>query len=103
MSKTYYITTTLPYVNADPHIGFALEIIQADIIARWQRLQGKEVVFNTGTDEHGQKIQDAAAKAGMDPKAYCDQFAAKLVAKITTPSNSSNSFKSTFTTVFASR
>jgi methionyl-tRNA synthetase len=78
MSKTFYITTTLPYVNADPHIGFALEIVQADIIARWQRLQGKEVVFNTGTDEHGQKIQAAAAQAGMDPKSYCDQFAAKF-------------------------
>jgi len=76
--NAYYITTTLPYVNADPHIGFALEIVQADIIARWQRLLGKEVVFNTGTDEHGQKIQDAAAKAGMDPQAYCDQYAAKF-------------------------
>jgi len=78
MPKTFYITTTLPYVNADPHIGFALEIVQADIVARWRRLQGKEVVFNTGTDEHGQKIQDAAAKAGMDPKAYCDEYAAKF-------------------------
>ncbi|MEY4723436.1 MAG: hypothetical protein RLZZ324_949 [Candidatus Parcubacteria bacterium] len=77
MSK-YYITTTLPYVNADPHIGFALEIVQADVLARWQRLHGSEVVFNTGTDEHGQKIADAAAAAGQDPKTYCDGFAARF-------------------------
>jgi len=77
MSK-YYITTTLPYVNADPHIGFALEIIQADALARWRRLSGDEVVFNTGTDEHGQKIYKNATEAGMDPKAYCDLYAAKF-------------------------
>ena len=76
--KSYYITTTLPYVNADPHIGFALEIVQADVLARWHRLKGDEVVFNTGTDEHGQKIQDAAEKAGLDPKAYTDKFAAEF-------------------------
>jgi methionyl-tRNA synthetase len=78
MNGKYYITTTLPYVNADPHIGFALEIVQADIIARWRRLKGAEVIFNTGTDEHGQKIQDAAAKVGLDPKTYCDHYAAKF-------------------------
>jgi methionyl-tRNA synthetase len=78
MKSATYITTTLPYVNADPHIGFALEIVQADVIARWRRLRGNEVVFNTGTDEHGQKIQQAAEKAGLDPKAYCDGFAAKF-------------------------
>ncbi len=76
--NTYSITTTLPYVNADPHIGFALEIVQADVLARWHRLKGEEVVFNTGTDEHGQKIQAAAEKADMDPKAYCDEYAAKF-------------------------
>ncbi len=74
----FYITTTLPYVNADPHIGFALEIIQADAIARLRRLHGDEVVFNTGTDEHGQKIYKNATDAGMDPKAYCDMYAAKF-------------------------
>src|SRR5207244_3874881 len=72
--NTYYITTTLPYVNADPHIGHALEFVQADVMARWHRLKGDEVVFNTGTDEHGKKIADAAAAAGLDPKAYCDGF-----------------------------
>lgn len=76
--RNYYITTTLPYVNADPHIGFALEIIQADALARWRRLSGDKVVFNTGTDEHGQKIYKNAVEAGMDPKAYCDVYAAKF-------------------------
>jgi methionyl-tRNA synthetase len=74
----YYITTTLPYVNADPHVGFALEIVQADAIARWRRMRGDNVVFNTGTDEHGQKIYKNATEAGLDPKAYCDIYAAKF-------------------------
>ncbi len=78
MKKTYYITTTLPYVNAEPHIGFALEIIQADTLARVERLRGNEVIFNTGTDEHGQKIYKKALEAGLDPKVYCDQYAAKF-------------------------
>lgn len=78
MSKKYYITTTLPYVNSDPHIGFALEIVQADAIARWHRLMGEEVVFNTGTDEHGQKIWKNAQEAGMEPQAYTDMYAAKF-------------------------
>ena len=51
-----YITTTLPYVNADPHVGFAMEIIRADALARHHRLSGRPVFFNTGTDEHGAKI-----------------------------------------------
>ena len=60
VGKPFYITTTLPYVNADPHIGFAFEIVTADIIARWKRLQGRDVFFTTGTDEHGQKIAEKA-------------------------------------------
>ncbi len=76
--KNFYITTTLPYVNADPHIGFALEIIQADVIARFKRQQGFEVFFNTGTDEHGIKILRKAEEAGMEPKAYCDMCAPKF-------------------------
>lgn len=74
----YYITTTLPYVNADPHIGFALEIVQADMLARVHRLKGEEVIFNTGTDEHGQKIYKKALEANIDPKVYCDEYAAKF-------------------------
>lgn len=78
MNKTYSITTTLPYVNSDPHIGFALEIVQADMLARYYRSKGVEVVFNTGTDEHGQKIYQKAIEAGLDPKTYCDGYAAKF-------------------------
>jgi len=73
-----YITTTLPYVNADPHIGFALEVIQADMLARAWRLQGEEVFFSTGTDEHGQKILQAAEKAGQDVQAYVDHYAGEF-------------------------
>ncbi|HUY05295.1 MAG TPA: methionine--tRNA ligase [Candidatus Paceibacterota bacterium] len=71
-----YITTTLPYVNADPHIGFALEIVQADALARTWRAQGDDVFFSTGTDEHGQKIFEAAQKAAQEPQAYADHYAA---------------------------
>ncbi len=78
-SEKFYITTTLPYVNADPHIGFALEIIQADIIARYQKeLLGKDTFFNTGTDEHGIKIYRKAQELGKDPQAYVDEYAAKF-------------------------
>ncbi len=76
--KPLYITTTLPYVNADPHIGFALEAVQADIIARYHRLAGREVFFNTGTDEHGQKIFQKAAETGQDVQAYVDHYAAQF-------------------------
>lgn len=73
-----YITTTLPYVNADPHIGFALEAVQADVLARAWRAQGDTVFFSTGTDEHGQKIFEAAQKAGQDTTAYVDHYAAEF-------------------------
>ncbi len=73
-----YITTTLPYVNAEPHVGFAMEIIRADALARYYRLNGKEVFFNTGTDEHGAKIHEAATKEGIDTQAYTDRYAAKF-------------------------
>jgi methionyl-tRNA synthetase len=78
MSNKYYITTTLPYVNADPHIGFAAEIIRADVLARYQRYLGNDVFFNTGTDEHGLKIYRKAAENGKDPQAYTDEYAAKF-------------------------
>ncbi len=73
-----YITTTLPYVNADPHIGFALELVQADSLARAWRLAGEEVFFSTGTDEHGQKILQAAEKAGQPVQEYVDHYAAQF-------------------------
>ena len=75
MSKSFYITTTLPYVNADPHVGFAMELIRADVIARAKSLQGYEVFFNTGTDEHGSKLYLAAQKEGMSVQEYVDKYA----------------------------
>lgn len=77
MSKKY-ITTTLPYVNAEPHIGFAWEITRADIWARFQRQQGNEVFFNTGTDEHGLKIFQQAQELELDTQAYCNQQVEKF-------------------------
>ena len=77
--KTFYITTTIPYVNADPHIGFALELVQADVLARYQRLLGKNVFFSTGTDEYGQKIWEASQKEGKDVQAYVDNYAQKFL------------------------
>jgi len=80
MSAKYYITTTLPYVNAKPHLGFALEIIQADVLARWQRSRGAAVFFNTGTDEHGAKIFEKAKELGKTPLEYCNQSARPFLA-----------------------
>ena len=79
-NKPFYITTTIPYVNADPHIGFALEILQADVLARYNRSKlGKEnVFFNTGSDEHGQKIFEAAQKAGKNVQEYVDFYAGEF-------------------------
>lgn len=73
--KAVYITTTLPYVNSEPHAGFALEIVQADALARFYRTRGYDVFFNTGTDEHGQKIADAADTAGVPRQQYVDEYA----------------------------
>ena len=79
MKQSFYITTTLPYVNAAPHIGFALEIVAADVIARYHRqLLAESVLFNTGTDEHGQKIKQQAQAANLDPQLYCDQQVQKF-------------------------
>jgi len=69
----YYITTTLPYANAPPHIGFALEIIQADVLARWNKLKGKDVFFLTGTDEHGVKNYQTARKEGLATQEFVDK------------------------------
>ena len=75
MSKNQYITTTLPYVNSKPHIGFAMEIIRADVVARHKKLQGYDVFFNTGTDEHGVKIFENAQKEGVEVQKYVDGYA----------------------------
>lgn len=73
-----YITTTLPYVNASPHMGHALEFVQADTLARYWRLQGEDVFFNVGVDEHGQKIARKAAEAKVECQAYVDKYAAEF-------------------------
>lgn len=70
--KTFYLTTTLPYVNADLHMGHALEFVRADIIVRAKKLQGYDVYFNTGTDEHGMKIYERAVAEGKTPKEFVD-------------------------------
>ncbi len=77
-SKKFYITTTLPYVNAPAHLGHALEFVRADVIARYKKLRGFEVFFNTGTDEHGQKVFSQALKENKDPQAYVDFYADKF-------------------------
>jgi methionyl-tRNA synthetase len=75
---TFYITTPIYYVNDVPHIGHAYTTIAADVLARYWRLRGRDVFFLTGLDEHGQKVQQAAAKAGIEPQAYCDRLAPKF-------------------------
>jgi methionyl-tRNA synthetase len=74
MKEKFYITTTLPYVNDAPHIGFALEIVQADVLARYMRLKGYDVMFLTGTDEHGSKIAKKAQDQGLTPKKLADKY-----------------------------
>ena len=76
--QKYYITTAIDYVNASPHIGHAYEKIAADVLARYHRLQGKDVFFLTGVDEHGSKVQKSAEAAGLQPKEFCDQMSAKF-------------------------
>ena len=76
--KQYYITTAIAYTSGKPHIGNTYEIVLADSIARYKRAQGYDVRFQTGTDEHGQKIELKAQEAGVTPKAYVDQIAAKV-------------------------
>jgi methionyl-tRNA synthetase len=73
--NTFYITTPIYYVNDVPHIGHAYTTVAADVLARYWRLRGRDVFFLTGLDEHGQKVQQAAAKAGIDPQVHCDKLA----------------------------
>ncbi|HEX4263821.1 MAG TPA: methionine--tRNA ligase [Verrucomicrobiae bacterium] len=75
MSKRFYITTAIDYVNGQPHLGHAYEKVIADVIARARRSLGEDVFFLTGLDEHGQKVQQAAQAEGKDPQAYCDALA----------------------------
>ncbi len=78
MSRPFYITTPIYYVNASPHIGHAYTTIVADVLARFARMTGRETFFVTGTDEHGDKIAEAAQKAGITPKEYADGISAQF-------------------------
>ncbi len=70
----YFITTSIPYVNAEPHVGFGLELVMADVLARYARGLGKPVIFSTGTDEHGGKIAEKAAELNITPKEFADKI-----------------------------
>jgi len=73
MSETAFVSTAIPYVNAKPHVGFALEIVQADAIARYFRLIGYDTFFLTGTDENSLKNVRAAAELGISTQELCDR------------------------------
>jgi len=74
----YYVTTSIPYVNGDPHIGFAMELLYADVLARWARQRGDDVIFCTGTDEHGGKVAEKALEQKLEPKAYTDKVSLRF-------------------------
>ena len=73
MDKKFYISTAIAYASSKPHIGNTYEIVLADVIARYKRLCGYDVYFQTGTDEHGQKIETMAKEAGISPQEYVDE------------------------------
>ncbi len=74
----YYVTTSIPYVNGDPHIGFGMELVQADVLARAARRREMKVIFATGSDEHGGKISEKAEELGIDTKLFADQMSQKF-------------------------
>ena len=77
-NKRYYISTAIAYTSAKPHIGNTYEIVLADAIARYKRLQGYDVYFQTGTDEHGQKIEEKAINENKNPQQYVDEIALEV-------------------------
>ena len=79
MPKTFFITTAIDYTNSAPHIGHAYEKVLADVIARYHRLKGENVFFLTGVDQHGQKVQQSAAKAGVPPAEFVKGITQKFV------------------------
>ena len=76
--KPYYITTAITYTSGKPHIGNTYEIILADSIARYKRMEGYDVFFQTGTDEHGQKVELKAEEKGVTPKEFVDDVAGEI-------------------------
>ena len=89
MTNRFYVTTPIYYVNGAPHIGHAYTSVAADVLARWKRMDGAEVFFLTGTDEHGQKVEQAALAAGLTPQAFVDGMSAQFRA-LSTLMNLSN-------------
>lgn len=87
--KNFYITTSIAYTNAPPHLGFSLEVVQADLLARYHRFLGEDTFYLTGTDEHGIKIARIAKKERKTPKEFCDELSAKFK-KLTKILNLSN-------------
>jgi methionyl-tRNA synthetase len=79
MSKQFFVTTPIYYVNDAPHIGHAYTTILADVLARFHRVAGEEVFFLTGLDEHGQKVKQAAEKRELTPQAHCDDLAPRFL------------------------
>ena len=92
MKKTFYITTPIYYINAEPHLGHAYTTMVADAIARSRRLMGQDVFFLTGTDEHGQKVERAAKAAGLETREFADRIAAKYRALFETLGISNDDF-----------
>ena len=78
MNKNFYITTPIYYPSGKPHMGHAYSSIVADILARFKKIENYDVLFLTGTDEHGQKIQKEAKKNNKDPKIFCDELSDKF-------------------------
>ncbi len=79
MPKIFFVTTAIDYTNSPPHIGHAYEKVLADVIARYHRLKGDKVFFLTGVDQHGQKVQQSAAKAGVAPAEFVKEITQKFV------------------------
>jgi lysyl-tRNA synthetase class I len=77
-NKKFYLTTAIAYTSRKPHIGNAYDIVLADMIARYKRMQGYDVHFLTGSDEHGQKIQQYAEEQGISPKEYVDAISQQI-------------------------
>jgi methionyl-tRNA synthetase len=92
MTRRFYVTTPIYYVNGAPHIGHAYTSIAADVLARWKRLDGYDVFFLTGTDEHGQKVEKAAQDAGVDPQTFTDAVAEQFQALAVTLGLSNDDF-----------
>src|SRR6478752_3344097 len=79
MPKTFFITTAIYYTNSSPHVGHAYEMVLADVIARYHRLKGEKVFFLTGVDQHGQKVQQSAAKEGVSPADFVRAITPRFV------------------------